>query len=73
MGDSGQWDTLADEQVTSEQPDMAFMPVDRTFRLLLHQALEFRNQTLMALLIVRFVGEDDVAVAVKRDPIVGIG
>jgi hypothetical protein len=31
----GQWNALADEQVASEQPDMAFMPVDRTFRLLL--------------------------------------
>ena len=73
MGHPGQWDALADEQIPREQSDMAFMPVDRTFRLLLHQSLEFGNETSVSLLVVRCVAEDDVAVAVECDPIVGIG
>jgi hypothetical protein len=73
MGDPSEWDALANEQVASEQPDMAFMPVDCTFRLLLHQSFEFLDEPLVSVLIVRFVAEDDSALAVECDPIVGIG
>jgi len=73
VGHPGQRDLLADEQVTSKQPLVALPAMDVALRLLLHQAFEFRPQTLVSLQVVGRVREDDLAVLVQRDPVVGVG
>ena len=48
------------------------MAMHAALPLLLHQALQRGDQAIMALLVVRLVGEDDRAVAIERHPVVRI-
>ncbi len=70
---AGQRDSLADKQVAREQTLVALLPVRGTLRLLLHQLLQLLDQTLVPLLVVRPIGEHDVALPVQGHPVVGFG
>ena len=61
--DSGERNALAEEQIPGNKAFVAVVPVNRAFGLLLHQALEFFNQTLVPLFVIWFVLQHDFAVA----------
>ena len=65
MGHSGQWNPIADEEVPGHQMRMHVQVLEQMFQL--------PDQALVALVIVRRVREDDVAVAVERDAVVRVG
>ena len=50
---------------------VALVAVHATLPLLLHQALELRDQPAVRLLVVRLVREHDGAVAIERHAVVG--
>src|SRR2546422_5843303 len=70
--DARQRDALAEIEAPREQAFVALVAVDATLGLLLHQALELLDQALVALLIVRLVGEDDVAGPVEGDTVIRV-
>src|SRR2546427_6931569 len=70
--DARQRDALAEIEVPREQAFVALVAVDATLGLLLHQALELLDQALVTLLIVRLVGEDDVAGPVEGDTVIRV-
>ena len=73
MRDTGERDALAEEQVSGEKALVAFVPVDRALRLLLHQALKLFDQAFVSFFVVRLVLQNDLAIAIDRDPVVRIG
>ena len=72
MRNASERNTLAKIQIAGEQTLVALMSMDRTFRLLLHQALKFFDQAFVSFFIVRFVLQNDLAIAIDRDAIVGV-
>ena len=64
MGDSRQWNSIADEQVPGHQMGMHVQVLEQMFQL--------SDQTLVTLVIVRRVREDDVSVAVECDAVVRV-
>src|SRR5206468_4477073 len=70
---SGKRDALAEEQVSGEKALVALVPVDRALRLLLHQALKLFDQAFVSFFVVRLVLQNDLAIAIDRDPVVRIG
>src|SRR5215469_569295 len=69
---AGQRNPVADIQVAPEQSLMTRRPVNRARRLLFHQLFQFRVKALMTLLIVRLVAQNDLAISIERDAIVGV-
>ena len=61
MRHAGERNALAEEQVPAEQSLVAVVAVDGAGGLLLHQLLELRDEALVAFVVVRRVGEHDVA------------
>ena len=72
MGDPGEWDPLAEEEIACEASLEALMSVFRAV-LPLHEVLQLRDEPGVPLLVVGFVLQGDASLATERDPIVGIG
>src|SRR5262249_59449275 len=69
---SSKWNPLTEEQIASEKTFVTLVPVDWAFRLLLHQALKFLDQTLVTLFVIWLVLQHDLAVAIDRYAIVRV-
>jgi hypothetical protein len=61
VSDARQRNALAEIEAPREQAFMALVAMDAALGLLLHQMFELLGQAPVTLLIVRLVGEDDVA------------
>src|SRR5437762_5786334 len=72
VSDAGQRNALAEIKAPREQAFMALVAMDTALGLLLHQILELLGQAPVPLLVVRLVGEDDVAGPVEGDAIVRV-
>ncbi len=68
-----QWDALADEQIAREKSFVAFVAVNVTLGLLLHQVFKLCYEPLVTFLIVGLVTKDDAAIVIQRYAVVGIG
>src|SRR5438034_6497673 len=51
--DTGERDSLTEEQVSGEETLVALASMDRAFRLLLHQALKLFDQAFVSFFVVR--------------------
>src|SRR5262249_33578609 len=52
---------------------MAVVSMNRTLGLLLHEFFELCDEPLMPLLVIGLVAEHDVATAIQRDAVLGVG
>src|SRR5215467_15196985 len=53
VGDAGERNTLAEEQIASKKTLVTLAPVNRAFRLLLHQGPEFLDKAFVSFFIIR--------------------
>src|SRR5262249_41121984 len=69
---AGQRNPIAYEQVAREEPLMTFMAMDDACTLLIHQFLKLGVEAFVTFFVVRLVTENDVAVAVEGDAVLGV-
>ena len=70
--DAGERNTLTEIQIARENAFVALVAVDGTGALLIHQTLKFFDEAFVTFFVVRFVLQNNLALAVNRDAIVGI-
>src|SRR5215470_2035021 len=70
--DSGQWNAVADEEISREQSLMAIVTVLGALRLLPHQLSQLLAEQFVSLFVVRTIVQHNLAVAVECDPVIGV-
>src|SRR5581483_7017052 len=72
MSHAGQRNAVAHEQIARKKSLMTLVSMNGASALLLHQLLEFAVQPLVSFLVVGRIAENDVAVSIQGDAVIGI-